>query len=86
MILQVAKPARKLMSLMPLLKKHENDKIHQVYTKTYSRMDSRKCTMYISKKEFTKWNKAAREKRKLREEGQLTLEEFQACLVDSKCR
>ena len=40
---------------------------------------TQKRTMYISKKEFTEWSKTAREKRKLCEEGQITLEEFQAC-------
>jgi len=49
-------------------------------------MDSRKRTMYISKKEFTEWSKTAREKRKLCEDGQISLEEFQAWLDESKCR
>ena len=57
-------------------KKHENDEIHQAYTKTYRRMDSRKRTMYISKKEFSEWSKTAREKRKLCEDGIITLEEI----------
>ena len=61
-------------------KKHENDEIHQAYTKAYRRMDSRKRTMYISKKGFTEWSKTARKKRKLCEEGQLSLGEFQAWL------
>ena len=42
--------------------------------------------MYISKKEFTEWSKTAREKRKLCEEGQITLAEFQTWLDESKCR
>ena len=48
--------------------------------------DSRKRTMCISKKEFTDWSKTAREKRKLCEEGQISLEKFQAWLDESKCR
>ncbi|CBK93268.1 hypothetical protein ERE_12670 [Agathobacter rectalis M104/1] len=42
--------------------------------------------MYIFKKEFTKWSKTAREKRKLCEDGQISLKEFQAWLDESKCR
>lgn len=45
------------------------DEIHHAYTKAYHRMDSRKRTMYISKKEFTEWSKTARKKRKLCEES-----------------
>lgn len=67
-------------------KKHEDGEIHQAYTKAYRRMDSRKRTMYISKKEFTECNKTAREKRKLYEDGQSFLEGFQAWLDESKCR
>ena len=40
--------------------------------------------MYISKKEFTEWSKTAREKRSLCENGEMTLEEFQAWLDESK--
>ena len=42
--------------------------------------------MYISKNEFTEWSKTAREKRKLYKEGQISLEEFQAWIDESKCR
>jgi hypothetical protein len=49
-------------------------------------MDSRKRTHYISKKEFTEWSKTARKKRKLCEDGQISLDEFQAWLDESKCR
>lgn len=42
--------------------------------------------MYISKKEFTEWSKTAREKRSLCENGEMTLEEFQAWLDESKRR
>lgn len=41
-------------------------------------MDSKKRTMYISKKEFTEWSKTTREKIKMCEEGQISLGEFQA--------
>lgn len=44
----------------------------------------RKRSMYISKKEFTEWSKTAREKRSLCENGEMTLEEFQAWLDESK--
>ena len=80
------KTCKEVGAINTFAKKHENDKIHQAYTKAYRRMDSRKRTMYISKKEFTEWSKTAREKRKLCEEGQITLAEFQAWLDESKCR
>ena len=68
------------------VKKRENAEIHLAYTKAYRWMDYRKRTKYISKKEFTGWSKTAREKRKLREKGQFSLEEFQAWLDKSKYR
>lgn len=80
------KTCKEVGAINTFAKKHENDEIHQAYTKAYRRMDSRKRTMYISKKEFTEWSKTAREKRKLCEEGQISLEEFQAWLDESKCR
>ncbi len=80
------KTCKEVGAINTFAKKHENDEIHQAYTRAYRRMDSRKRTMYISKKEFTEWSKKAREKRKLCEEGQLSLEEFQAWLDESKCR
>lgn len=80
------KTCKEVGAINTFVKKHENDEIHQAYTKAYRRMDSRKRTMYISKKEFTEWSKTAREKRKLCEDGQITLEEFQAWLDESKCR
>ncbi len=81
-----SKTCKEVGAINTFAKKHENDEIHQAYTRAYRRMDSRKRTMYISKKEFTKWSKEAREKRKLCEEGQLSLAEFQAWLDESKCR
>ena len=80
------KTCKEVGAINTFVKKHENDEIHQAYTKAYRRMDSRKRTMYISKKEFTEWSKTAREKRKLCEEGQIPLAEFQAWLDESKCR
>ena len=80
------KTCKEVGAINTFAKKHENDEIHQAYTKAYRRMDSRKRTMYISKKEFTEWSKTAREKRKLCEDGQITLAEFQAWLDESKCR
>lgn len=80
------KTCKEVGAINTFAKKHENDEIHQAYTKAYRRMDSRKRTMYISKKEFSEWSKTAREKRKLCEEGLITLEEFQAWLDESKCR
>lgn len=80
------KTCKEVGAINTFAKKHENDEIHQAYTKAYRRMDSRKRTMYISKKEFSEWSKTAREKRKLCEEGQISLEEFQAWLDESKCR
>lgn len=80
------KTCKEVGAINTFAKKHENDEIHQAYTKAYRRMDSRKRTMYISKKEFTEWSKSAREKRKLCEDGVITLEEFQAWLDESKCR
>ncbi|MGN0291443.1 MAG: DUF6076 domain-containing protein [Lachnospiraceae bacterium] len=80
------KTCKEVGAINTFVKKHENDEIHQAYTKAYRRMDSRKRTMYISKKEFTEWSKTAREKRKLCEDGQISLEEFQAWLDESKCR
>lgn len=80
------KTCKEVGAINTFAKKHENDGIHQAYTKAYRRMDSRKRTMYISKSEFTQWSKTAREKRKLCETGQITLEEFQAWLDESKCR
>ncbi|WP_416741030.1 DUF6076 domain-containing protein [Agathobacter rectalis] len=80
------KTCKEVGAINTFAKKHENDEIHQAYTKAYRRMDSRKRTMYIFKKEFTKWSKTAREKRKLCEEGQISLEEFQTWLDESKCR
>ena len=80
------KTCKEVGAINTFAKKHENDEIHQAYTKAYRRMDSRKRTMYISKKEFTEWSKTAREKRKLCEKGQISLEEFQAWLDKSKCR
>ena len=80
------KTCKEVGAINTFAKKHENDEIHQAYTKAYRRMDSRKRTMYISKKEFTEWSKTAREKRKLCEEGQITLAEFQSWLDESKCR
>jgi uncharacterized OB-fold protein len=80
------KTCKEVGAINTFAKKHENDEIHQAYTKAYRRMDSRKRTMYISKKEFSEWSKTAREKRKLCEEGQITLEEFQTWLDESKCR
>lgn len=80
------KTCKEVGAINTFVKKHENDEIHQAYTKAYRRMDSRKRTMYISKKEFTEWSKTAREKRKLCEEGQISLEEFQYWLDKSKCR
>lgn len=65
-------------------KRHENDAIHQAYTRAYRRMDSRKRSMYLSKKEFTEWSKTAREKRKLCEDGEISFDEFQAWLDESK--
>ena len=47
------KTCKEVGAINTFAKKHENDKIHQAYTKAYRRMDSRKRTMYISKKEFT---------------------------------
>ena len=49
-------------------------------------LESQKRSMYISKKEFTEWSKTAREKRSLCENGEMTLEEFQAWLDESKRR
>lgn len=80
------KTCKEVGAINTFAKKHENDEIHQAYTKAYRRMDSRKRTMYISKKEFTEWSKTAREKRNLCEDGVITLEEFQAWLDESKCR
>ena len=80
------KTCKEVGAINTFAKKHENDEIHQAYTKAYRRMDSRKRTMYISKKEFSEWSKTAREKRKMCEEGQISLEEFQAWLDESKCR
>ena len=80
------KTCKEVGAINTFAKKHENDEIHQAYTKAYRRMDSRKRTMYISKKEFTVWSKTAREKRKMCEEGQISLAEFQAWLDESKCR
>ena len=80
------KTCKEVGAINTFAKKHENDEIHQAYTKAYRRMDSRKRTMYISKKEFTEWSKTAREKRKLCEDGQISLEEFQTWLDESKCR
>lgn len=81
-----SKTCKEVGAINTFAKKHENDEIHQAYQKAYRRMDSRKRTMYISKKEFSDWSKTARERRKMCEEGQISLEEFQAWLDESKCR
>lgn len=80
------KTCKEVGAINTFAKKHENDEIHQAYTKAYRRMDSRKRTMYISKKEFTEWSKTARKKRKMCEDGKISLAEFQAWLDESKCR
>ena len=50
-------------------------------------LESQKKEVCISlKKEFTEWSKTAREKRSLCENGEMTLEEFQAWLDESKRR
>lgn len=50
LILPVEKTCKEVGAINTFAKKHENDEIHQAYTKAHRRMDSRKRTMYISKK------------------------------------
>jgi hypothetical protein len=83
---EYGKPCKEIGATLAFAKRHENDEIHQAYTKAYRRMDSRKRTHYISKKEFTEWSKTARQKRTACQNGEITLEEFQAWLDESKCR
>lgn len=80
------KTCKEVGAINTFLKKHENDEIHQAYTKAYRRMDSKKRTHYISKAEFTQWSKTAREKRKMCENGEISLEEFRGWLDESRCR
>lgn len=66
--------------------RHKDDRIHRAYTQAYRRMDSRKRTRYISRAEFAEWGKTAREKRTLCENGEISLEEFQAWLDKTKLK
>lgn len=83
---EYGKSCKEVGAAVTFAKRHENDEIHRAYTKAYRRMDSRKRTHYISKNEFNKWSTNAREKRTLCENGEITLEEFQAWLDESRCR
>ena len=81
----VAKPAKKSVPSTPLPKSTKMTKSISVHKSIPP--DGLQKTYYVySKKEFTEWSKTAREKRKLCEDGQISLKEFQAWLDESKCR
>lgn len=75
------KTCKEVGAINTFVKKHENDEIHQAYTKAYRRMDSRKRTMYISKKEFTEWSKTARESVNSAKKDRLALRNFSIGLI-----
>jgi len=86
LILPVVKPARKLAPSTPLPKNTKMMKSIRRTQKHTAGWTPENALFIISEKEFIEWSKTAREKRKLCEEGQITLAEFQAWLDESKCR
>ena len=78
------KPCREIGATLTFENRHKDDRIHRAYTQAYRRMDSRKRTKYISRAEFAEWGRIAREKRTLCENGEISFEEFQAWLDETK--